>query len=154
MSEILPLPCPLCGAKLIKAAGMKYWVHYASDGCLLEGRAVNDQSVDTWNRRAPLVPDADPGVLEQIRARLQMAVEHAEKHGDYVGINEIRGILGSDYWQHSQVREGFVMVPREPTKEMLDAAQNCRLYNEEDGADWRNSDATWRAMVAAAAETK
>lgn len=51
---------------------------------------------------------------------------------------------------------GWVMVPREPTKEMLDAAQSCRLYTEEDGSDWRNSDATWRAMLAAIAvgETK
>lgn len=46
---------------------------------------------------------------------------------------------------------GWVMVPREPTKEMLEAAQSCRLYTEEDGSDWRNSDATWRAMLAAIA---
>lgn len=51
---------------------------------------------------------------------------------------------------------GWVMVPREPTKEMLDSAETCRLYTEEDGSDWRNSYATWRDMLAAVAvgETK
>jgi hypothetical protein len=48
------------------------------------------------------------------------------------------------------VPEGWQLVPVEPTKEMIEAGDNSRLWVEEDGPDWRNTVSTYKAMLAAA----
>jgi hypothetical protein len=48
-----------------------------------------------------------------------------------------------------EAQEGWKLVPVEPTKEMIEAGDDSRLYAEEDGPDWRNTDSTYRAMLAA-----
>lgn len=51
---------------------------------------------------------------------------------------------------------GYVVVPKEPTEAMLDAASRARPYREDsgerDGEVDSNSEMTWHAMIAAAGE--
>lgn len=55
------------------------------------------------------------------------------------------------------VREGWKLVPVEPTEEMIEAGSLSRPYREDDGRDEyvdSNTVGTWSAMIAAAPEAK
>ncbi len=103
---------------------------------------ARDSSIVVGNvlyRRATLL-DATPDALRKVRDKLEYLASWQAKDGDSVVpevANEALTLLDGSY----PVPEGYVLVKREPTEEMIKAGQTCTIP--------MNLYSIWGAMCAA-----
>lgn len=102
--------------------------------------------------KAQAVPD-----LGELQERIAGHQYYHDEHGHMIVDMDdvVKEIGGFDSWKAQAVPEGFVLVPKEPTDEMLFAASGRDIVAEHYGGEnimWSELRETWKAMLEAAQE--
>ena len=150
--EILPLPCPFCGANLQRSYDER-WQHGLPQSCIIGNTLIYDDKVSLWNRRASpslawarearealqgcedilkIIPFSDPAVKKYgLNTLLQMIVRPAlsalpSDHS--VGLNDMVPSSRLD-----ELREAVIQEAKDALKDLLMGFVQCRKCgNRED----------------------
>lgn len=149
------LPCPFCGGVATIIAGLV--------GC--QPCAIGRRNAQSWNTRSQA---SEPMQLPPLTDLMYHAVRGSEYHFTSGGENAVVGYLDDDclddIWDNintalrvagvkTSERADGVMVPREPTEAMLDAAADRSHAGHPPllriGYEYANMRELWRAMLSA-----
>ena len=150
-------PCPFCGSQPEPAPYVLKCVNAYCEAQPSVSGGNDDECATAWNKRALLVEQArtEPHKAEDapsdaaavdVAGLMAMADRFAKKEAEWAHGKEsaiARAALESALRLALAAREGFVMVPVEPTPEMLEAGAGTKYEKRA-----RN---VWRDMIAAAA---
>lgn len=135
------LPCPFCGG----GAHAYDRFNVKCTGCGAEINAQPGQATDLWNKRIPQVEidGAGAAVATVVRAEEGpfLTVQFA-----YPGVCHAGQKL---YAAPAALPDGYVMVPKEPTEEMLRVGE-ISAYETDRALPMSRAIAVYKAMIAAA----